>query len=464
MITQSGPRAKPSIQQLQQTFKALLPAVVVEGLMKASGIPFRRRLFTPLIVVWCFILQRLNTDHTLDGIVSQVSNGVLDDLDEEDRPPTSERIESESTAAISKARKRMPLSILQGVAQHIARVAEQRLEGAELWLGHPAFLLDGTTVLLRPEPELVEHYGQAENQHGRSYWVVMRMVAAFGLFSGLLPAMAEGSQRDSEQCLAKAVLAQLPRGSVCIGDSNFGVFSVAQAARHHHVFPVVRLTTCRAQALVKRRMRSGEDLRITWAPSRHDQLDPQMSQTPIDGRLIYVHLQRKGFRPVHLYLFTTLVDAARYAQAELVALYGQRWHVELDLRNVKSSMDMDLLSARSVDMVRKELWAGLAAYNLVRACMLMAAEEAGLAPRDLSFAKCWRRFWDAVRCLPGLNAPHEVAKWLRRLLKSLAKCRLPKRARFRVEPRAVRERPSIYPPLKGSRDRARERERQKLAA
>lgn len=464
MVTLSRSRAKPSIQQVLPIFKALLPAAVVEGLMQASGARFYRRLFTPLVVIWCFIFQRLNADHSLDAVVSHVSSGAVDDLDDQDRPPISERIVSECTAAISKARKRIPLSVVQGVVQQVASVAEQDLGEETRWCGHLVFLLDGTTLLLRPEAELVEHYGQAENQHGCSYWVVMRVVAAFGLPTGLLPAVAEGSQRDSEQFLAKSVLAQLPPGSVCVGDSNFGVFSVVQAARHYNTFPVVRLTASRAQALAGRKLRPNEDLRVSWAPSRSDQLDPQMSQAPIDGRLIYVHLERDGFRPVHLYLFTTLLDVSGYPLAELVTLYGYRWQVELDLRSVKSTMDMDLLTAKSVDTVRKELWGGFAAYNIVRACMLMAAQEAGLAPLDLSFAKCWRRVWDAVRRLPDVKTPRDLAKWLSRLLKSLAKCRLQKRTRFRVEPRAVRKHPSIYPHLKGSRGQARQRARQKLLA
>lgn len=195
---------------------------------------------------------------------------------------------------------------------------------------------------------------------------------------------------------------------------------------------------------------------MQWAPSRADQSDPKMSVAPISGRLIYQRIERDGFRPVDLYFFTTLLDQSEYPVEELLALYGQRWHVELDLRYVKSTLDMDLLNAKSVAMIQKELWAGLAAYNLVRICMAMAAQGADLTPLSLSFAKCWRRVQRMLCALRPTDTPDEVAERLRRLLSSLAKCRLQKRKLFRVEPRAVRRRPAVYPALKGSRDKARQ--------
>lgn len=92
---------------------------------------------------------------------------------------------------------------------------------------------------------------------------------------------------------------------------------------------------------------------------------PRLSVEPIAGRLIYVRVERPGFRPVDLYLFTTLLDASRYTIAQLVELYGLRWHVELDIRYVKDTLDMGLLTGQSPDIVCKEFDCGLLAYNLI---------------------------------------------------------------------------------------------------
>jgi hypothetical protein len=451
-----------SIDEVLPLLKELLPVQVIRDWMQEAGVRFYERLFTPAIVIWCLIYQRLSADHSLDTVVSHVSAGGADPLDERDRAPVSSRIKSESTAAYSKARTRMPLAVVQRVASHLAQAGQQCLEDDGLWHGQRVALLDGTTVMLRPEGDIVEHYGQTRNQHGVGYWVVMRIVAAFCLHTGMLLTAADGPRRESEQSLAHKVLADFAPGTLCVGDRNFGVFSVAQAARHYGVSVLLRLTDSRARSLRRRTVSPGEDSLIQWAPSRDDRCNAEMSADPVVGRLIHVRLERDGFRVVHLRFFTTLLDAICYPVDELVALYGRRWHVELDLRYVKTTLDMELLTAKSAQMAQKELWAGLAAYNIIRIFMTMAAREAALLPLALSFTKCWRRIQSAVQalCSHGTRAPGQP---LQLLLTRLAKCRLQKRIPFRVEPRAVRKRSVQYTALSGPRDEARQRARQQLA-
>jgi len=457
MYTKSQSKGKPSLPELLPVFEELLPIQRLQEWIRASGKRFYERLFTPLILVWCFLSQRLNEDHTCDAAVSHVASGAVDHLDTRHKDPPSQRIQSESTAAYSKGRKRLPLSVLQEALRHTGQVIGQWLGAEGLWCGHPVGLLDGTTVLLRPEPELVAHYGRHKGRGKETYWVVMRVVAAFCLCTGALLGVAEGSLHLSEQALAAVVLAQALSGSVYVGDRNFGIFSVAQAARHHNVWVVLRMTQQRARALAGRKMDSGEDLRGSWQHSPKDQLHPGMSADPIEGRVIFVRLLRNGFRPVELYLFTTLLDAERYPVEELVKLYGLRWHVELALRYVKSTLEMDLLPGKSVEIVRKELHAGLLAYNIIRGYMVQAACQADLSPLTLSFTRCWRRVREVLLTLRPTDSSQHVIQTLERLLGRLARCTLPKRPHFRIEPRAVHRRPAVYPTLKGSRAEARQR-------
>jgi len=464
MVTASQPEAKPSIQQLLPIFQEMVPAQVVRVLAKTAYSPkrFYERLFTPLVTVWCLVFQRLNEDHTCDAVVSHVGSGAVDHLDDRHSEPPSKRMQSENTSGFCQARKRLPLDVLKGVLSYAARFIQGMAGEKAYWLGHPVSLLDGSTICLYPEGDLVKHYGQHSNQLGPCYWVEMRVAVAFCLFTGALLAVAEGSLHMSEQLLAQAILAHLVAGSVVVGDQNFGVFSVAQAARHHGVFPLFRLTVSRARALAKCSLHWGMDMLVAWSPSEDDQCSPNMSKAPIMGRLIYVHLERNGFRPVDLYFFTTLLDQTLYTVDELLKLYGKRWHVELDLLYVKDILDMGLLYAKSVDTARKELYAGLIAYNLIRAYMSQAAQRAGLTPLLLCFTKCWRRIRDTLSRLRPTDTPEYVREECERLLSHLAKCILPERKRFRIEPRAVRRHRMVYPPLKGSRDAARQRTLQLL--
>jgi len=456
MRTAMPSRAKPSILQVVALFQARLPSSLVRTWMQAAGVSFYERVYTPLIVVWCMLSQYLHTDRSLDAVVSQVAGGMVDCLDERDRAPVAERLRSGSSAAYSKARKRMPLSVLQKMTCHFAQAAEEQGQEEGRWKGHEVVLIDGSTLLMRPWGDLVEHYGLHRNQHGVSYWAIMRVVVAFHLHSGGLRWVQEGPLSESEQSLAQTVMAQGTANSVYVADRNFGVFRVAQAARHYGQQVLLRLQCNRARSLAKRTLQPNDDLPVQWTPSRHDHYDQTLSVEPINGRLLYVRLEREGFRPLDLHLFTTLCDVARYPLEDLVALYGRRWHVELDLRYVKSTLDMQLLRAKSVAMVKKELWAGFAAYNLVRVCMSMAAHQAALTPTALSFNQCWHRVQSSFLLHHDVKGSEDSTAPYQRLLTRLAQCRLQTRKRFRVEPRAIRLRSRSYKILKGSRDEARQ--------
>jgi hypothetical protein len=160
-----------------------------------------------------------------------------------------------------------------------------------------------------------------------------------------------------------------------------------------------------------------------------------------------------GFRVQELVLVTTLLDGELYTAAELGALFRQRWHVELDLRSIKSIMQMDVLRCETPEMVRKEIWVHLLGYNLIRTLMSDAAEEQGCHPRELSFTgalQTLRAFQEVMMVVDGdLREQLCVV-----MLKVIGRPRVGGRP-DRVEPRAVKRRPKPHDLLNKPRSEAR---------
>ena len=175
------------------------------------------------------------------------------------------------------------------------------------------------------------------------------------------------------------------------------------------------------------------------------------------GRLLIAKVQRSGFRPQTLYLFTTLTDALAYPPQKLLELYGWRWRVELNLRSLKSSMDMDQSEAKSPEMVKKEFYAGLMAYNLVRGLMASAAAQRGCQPHELSFTKVHGLLVSVLTELFMIGMSRRAClcrlEWL---LQETSAAKLPRRSTPRPsEPRAQYHQPQVFPKIKGSREEAR---------
>ncbi len=172
-------------------------------------------------------------------------------------------------------------------------------------------------------------------------------------------------------------------------------------------------------------------------------------------RELRVRVNRRGFRTRVFVVVTTLLDAVLYSAQDLADLYRQRWHCELDLRSIKVALGMDVLRCRTPEMVRKELWMYMLAYNLIRAVMVRAALSVGLCPRQLSFK-------GALQTVNGFTPVLVLAEGavvlalLEALWVSVAAHGVGKRPN-RVEPRAVKRRPKAHKLLRVPRPKARKR-------
>ena len=153
-------------------------------------------------------------------------------------------------------------------------------------------------------------------------------------------------------------------------------------------------------------------------------------------------------------LVTTLRDAREIAKFELGELYRQRWNVELDLRNIKTTLQMEELSCYTPQMNEKEMWVHLLAYNLIRLLMAQAAVNVGIRPRQLSFkhtAQLWTQWqWQPLR---GCSQEHSA-----RLFQLIAGIRVGHRP-GRIEPRMLKRRPKPFGLLNEPRAQARARVR-----
>ena len=386
------------------------------------------------------MVQRWDAKATLSTAVQQVVQKRPAEL-LPDHKRIREGTVSAHTGAYSDARQAMPVEVANRVADRIGEhlLASTGREALAGW-NRRVFILDGSSVELPHTPELAEAYPPATNQHGEAHWPVVRLLVAQELTSGLAqrPCWGPmyGPEAVSEQALTEQILDRLPDASVLMGDINFGVFSVAFAATQHRHDVLLRMKEDRAAALGRGLSLSpGTDQRVCWRPSAYERRQhPALpADACVEGRLIVEEVQASNSQRVMLYFFTTLGLEVK----QLLALYGDRWDVETDLRSLKQTLRLQTLRCQSPDMIAKELVLSIAGYNLIRAVMQVAAEQHQINPRRLSFS----RAQDVVNAaLPGLDAARSVEEYqarLRRMFQLVASCKLPDRSRRPTTPRQV---------------------------
>ncbi len=434
--------------------KLFLRIITLAKLGRPEG--FYDRLWTPGITLWYLIWQWLQPKHTLEHVVTDARRGGADRLCLEGKA-LSQGLRSTATTGYSKARQRLPL---EWVCACFGKLAAALLpignwRSPEL----PVELLDGSTKRLRPYGDIPSDFPPHRTRRKHAYWCIARVVVSFCVATGVATAARIASLHVSEQALAVQLMLAAAQRVLYIGDRNFGVWRVARAAVQSGGHALLRLTKVRARRLLgRKRLPAFLDQAVVWSPTAHDQVDAGLHKEPVPGRLILIHAPRRGYRSESLYLFTTLTHVQAYPPQRLLEFYGWRWQVELNYRTVKSTMKMDQSETKSADMVRKEFYAGLMGYNLVRGLMAAAAKESGCRPLELSFSKIhgllallltelFMTWMSAPACLSRLQ-------WL---LTEAAAARLPRRRKPRPsEPRAQYYPPQVFPKIKGSREEARQ--------
>ena len=298
-----------------------------------------------------------------------------------------------NTGAYNKARQKLPLEAVEEFSDSAFAQMTAATNGSLPAIGRRAFMFDGTTVRTPHTKALKQLYPPTSNQEGESHWPLIRMLVAHDVTTGLGMRPEWGAMNGphavSEQRLFEQAVQRLPEQAVVVADANFGVFSVAFAATQQNHPVVMRMTAARAKSMLKGPLRDGIDKRIDWKPTKADRkTNPALPpEACVSGRLIVSRVQPSdGSASFLLCLFTTLEDDVE----AILKIYGLRWNVETDIGSLKGTLRLDHLTSKTPQMVDKEIQIAMLSYNLVRAVIYQAAQQAGAAPRSFSFTRVKR--------------------------------------------------------------------------
>jgi hypothetical protein len=303
--------------------------------------------------MWLLMQQRLQGAAPLEAVVLD----LLQSLPGSFWPNPCKRVRqwqqsgkpvSGNTAAYNQARQRLPLPVVEQSCDRIFDQLMARMAQPCTAQTRRDFVLDGTSMRLACNPPMTKRFPPSSNQYGENHWPVIRVLVAHDLQTVLAmrPQWGPmyGPEAVSEQQLMEDCMDRLPAGATVIGDSNFGVFSVAWTATQKGHPVLLRLTLPRARYLFGGMLKDGIEIPknniecpLEWRPSQHDRRShPNLSaEACIRGRLIARPMQSDdGAAPVLLVLFTTLAEPPE----AIVTLYGQRWSIETDLRTLKSQL------------------------------------------------------------------------------------------------------------------------------
>ena len=403
----------------------------------------RERLFPPTETLSMFLAQALSADGSCqqavnDAMVKRVISGM--------QPGNT------NTGGYCKARARLPLTMVSTLALQAGEIVAEGAASWWHWRGRQVRLVDGATVTLPDTEQNQAAYPQSSSQEAGLGFPICRLVALLCLGSGALLNAATGpceGKGSDEQSLLRSMLETLKGDDILLGDAFYATY-----------FLLCELVRCGVDGLFEQHgsrkrstdFRKGEKLGVRdhlIVLTKPKKKPDWMSQAQYDAAP--ATLKVRELKAGGKIMVTTFLCPKQAPKAVLKALYRRRWNVELDLRNIKTTLGMETLRCKTPQMAIKELWVYLLAYNLIRLLMAQAALLADQIPRQLSF-KHTLQIWISWQQRGG--GTHDAVS-INALLILIAEPRVGLRP-GRLEPRAVKRRPKPFPRLTKPRQVARE--------
>jgi hypothetical protein len=432
-------------------FATALSEATIAPALESIDASWKDRVFSPLVTLWTFLSQVLSADHSCRAAVARLIAHRLS----RGQPACSAE-----TGAYCQARKRLPEKFFSAVACLVGRALDAKAHHRWLWKGRRVSMFDGTTVTMPDTPENQEAYPQVYNQKPGLGFPIARLGAMISLSCGAIVNLGfcrYAGKGQGEVSLLRRLWHVLHPGDVLLTDCLMANWTNILLLQKRGVELVSRLNKANRKADFRRGKRLGHDDHIVrwFKPTSIRSLDWQTYKSLpeyITIREARIRVAQPGFRTKFIIVVTTLLDPQQTTKEDLATLYRARWNNELDLRTIKSTMQMHHLRCKTPELVHKEIWTHILAYNLIRTIIAQAASKHDLLPRSISFKGAIQTL-EAFQPLIEFRAAHDRALRIRlyhNLLDAIATHRVADRP-DRYEPRLKKRPRNPYDWLKKPR-------------
>jgi hypothetical protein len=361
-------------------FADVLTEARIRDALEEHGVRYRDRVFNPLTTIWGFLSQVLSEDQSCNDAVSRIiAHRVASGLE----------ACSPNSASYCNARGRLPTGVLSTLARRTAAELQAAATAEWKWNGRNVFIADGSHVSMPDTPENRAAYPQPPTQKPGVGFPLARAVVLLSLATGACHDLAiapYAGKGTGETTLLRHMYGALSPGDVVLADALFDNDFLACELRDRGIELVTRVQAERVGTRVVESRPDG-DIILWRRPNKpRGMTGEQYRRYPkeLTMRQVTVDARDRENRAEVFKVVTTILDAS-IDGGQIGGLYERRWSGEVDIRALKSTMQMDVLRCKAPEMIHKEIWVHLLAYNLLRTVMAFAAAEEGIEPRRVSF-------------------------------------------------------------------------------
>jgi len=432
-------------------FASVLDAEAIEQVFREEEALFGQDdVFSTQIVLWAFLAQTLRDGKGV-ACAAAVADIATYMLQSGRRPPSGD------TGDYCRARAKLKQTAIQRLVRESAGQLEEQAPRSWLWKGLHTKLVDGFTFTMPDTPDNQAVYPQIAAQRPGVGLPIARVCAVLSLATASLCDLAVGpyeGKETGESALLRELLETFDENDVVVFDRYYGSFMMLALLSLRGLHVCVRLHQLRHSDLRRGRRLGPGDHVITWSRPKKPawMSQEQYDQIPetLTLREVKFDVTVPGRRTQSLTIVTTLTDPKAYSREDLAELYGFRWNVELDIRQIKQTLHLDHVRCKTPGMVRRELWVTLLAYNLIRKVIATSAAVHRKQPRQLGFTLACQSLLASWMILATGSCRDSCAMYTMALAR-IATHEVANRP-GRIEPRVLKRRRHRYPLMQRPRE------------
>ena len=427
-------RVREKVDAGDLVFMDCLSGETIQAVIDQLGIEFRERIYTPWVTLWLFLFQTLSKSK--GTCAAAVSRFIVHRTAQGQAPCSPE------TKSYCSARRKLPEAFYQTIFRKLGHHASRQAASVWKFFDREVKVVDGTTVSMPETEENCEEYPLADPARAGLSFPMARLLVIFSLSVGTALEVAISpyrGKRTGEYALLRQLVDSFEPNEILLADAGFCSYCHLVELHQRGVDSVVKAEHSRLGNLVAIKRLGKDDVLYRWSkpngkPDTFDRSEFNALPGELLIRVVTVRVDQPGFRTKQFDIVTTLTNHKLYRRDDLADLYFRRWRAELYLRDIKSTLGMDQLKCKSPEMVRREIYVNLIAYNLVRIQIAEAAYASGIQPHQISFSSTVDTI---LQFQAEFKQPSNRA--LAVMLAVIANRRVGKQP-DRVEPRAVKRR------------------------
>ena len=330
-------------------------------------------IYTPQKTLSMFVSQAINQDGSCQNVVDKLALNMEKDI-------------CISTSGYCKARGRLSLVAIKNITKDIGKKDEDRVNSKWKFRGRNVYLVDGTTIAMADTKANQTAYPQPSFQKEGLGFPICRLVGIISLTTGSIIDInigTYGGKGTGERMLFLDMLHNFKKGDIILADALYSTYSLISFAIEKGIDIIFVQNGSRAK---KADFTTGEilgknDHIITL--KRPKDKPEWMNEEEAKNRP--KELKIREIKTGDKILITTFLDKKTMSMKIIKNFYKERWHIEVDFRNIKITLGLSTFKCKTPEMVEKEMWTHFLAYNIIRSLMLDSALYNKMLPREISF-------------------------------------------------------------------------------